>query len=86
VNCVSQWDRRERIALVKNTALKLTLDESMKSLHSQRCVQVAFIPLILGCYFSTLDRHPLSNMLICVILITLQITGTLNSWNEVFSV
>jgi hypothetical protein len=29
---MSQWDRMERIAIVKNTGLKLTLDESMKSL------------------------------------------------------
>jgi len=38
----------------------------MKSPNVQRCVQVAILPLILGSYFSTLDYHLLSNMLLCL--------------------
>jgi hypothetical protein len=36
----------------------------VKASISQRCVQVAVLPLILGCFFSTLDHRPLSNTLL----------------------
>ena len=37
-----------------------------KSSTVQTCFQVAIFPWILWCYFSTLDHHPLNNMLLCL--------------------
>ena len=31
----------------------------------RKYVQVAILPLIIGCYFSTIDHYPLSNMMLC---------------------
>jgi len=52
--------------LWSNTAFKLTLDESMTSLHCPEVCSGAIFPLILECYFSALDHHPLSNTLVCL--------------------
>jgi hypothetical protein len=38
----------------------------LKASIAQRCVQVAVLPLILDCYFSTLYHQPLSNKLLCL--------------------
>jgi hypothetical protein len=40
---------------------------------AQRCVQVAFLPLILGCYFITLDHLPLTNTVLCLTASSLKI-------------
>lgn len=49
-----------------NTALKLTLDESMKTSIAQKCVKVAILPLILDFYCSKIDHFPVSNTLLCL--------------------
>jgi hypothetical protein len=52
--------------LWSNTTFKLTLEESMKSLHCPQVCSRCNFPLLLGCYFSSLDHHPLCNMLLCL--------------------
>ena len=37
-----------------------------KASTAQRCVQVAILPSILGCYFSSLDHRPIRNTLLCL--------------------
>jgi len=51
--------------LWSNTVFKVTLNESKASI-AQRCVQAAVLPLILGCFFSTLYHRPLSSTLLCL--------------------
>jgi len=50
----------------RNTALILTLDESMKGLHCPEVCSSWILPLILDFYCSTIDHHPVSNTLLCL--------------------
>jgi hypothetical protein len=62
VNCISQWDRREIISI----AQKHCLHTDLRWINTQRCVQVAILPWILGCYFSALYPPLLNNMSLCL--------------------
>jgi len=49
------------LPLWSNTAFKLTYMNQLKDSIVQGSVQVAILPLTLGCYFSTLDHRPKSH-------------------------
>ena len=66
LNCTSQTDRRELISAVEEHCLLTDLRWIIEKPPLLRTrVRVEVLPLIIGCYGSTLDHHPLSDTLLC---------------------
>lgn len=66
VNCMSRWDTWTYFHCGVTLSSKWPQVNQRQASIAQRCVQVAIIPLIFQCYFSTIFHHPLSNTLLCL--------------------